>query len=190
MSLRGSAPVFTLYPPESYFWCHNRMTYMLYETSAILLFPTIARVFLCLRSVKVYLIWSGTPGSSIYYVPAPPPGSVRMPHQPFFVPPPLSSGTLVPPSETLTLKASIAKQIEYYFRWVKSDLLVFGLIPIWGEYRYWFRIIHLIFSTSISCNPFVNIDSWAYNEFEWLWCLWVAVETQKYYQYVRMPLTP
>ncbi|KAM7497010.1 hypothetical protein LguiA_021424 [Lonicera macranthoides] len=57
----------------------------------------------------------GTPGSSIYYVPAPPPGSVRMPHQPFFVPPPLSSGTLVPPSETLTLKASIAKQIEYYF---------------------------------------------------------------------------
>ncbi|CAK9165708.1 unnamed protein product [Ilex paraguariensis] len=56
----------------------------------------------------------GPPGA-IYYLPAAPPGSIRVPHPPFFVPQPLYSGNPVPPSETLALRASIVKQIEYYF---------------------------------------------------------------------------
>lgn len=50
----------------------------------------------------------GPPGS-IYYLPAVPPVSIRVPHPPFLVPHPSSSGAV------FDLRASITKQIEYYF---------------------------------------------------------------------------
>uniref|UniRef100_A0A5B7AK57 Putative la-related protein 1A n=1 Tax=Davidia involucrata TaxID=16924 RepID=A0A5B7AK57_DAVIN len=56
----------------------------------------------------------GGPGS-IYYLSAAPPGSIRVPYSPRFVPHPLNSGTSMLPPETLALRANIVKQIEYYF---------------------------------------------------------------------------
>ncbi|KAI3461183.1 hypothetical protein Pfo_017846 [Paulownia fortunei] len=56
----------------------------------------------------------GPPGA-IYYYPAAPPGSVRVPYPPFLVPYPLSPGVPMPPSPTIALRANIVKQIEYYF---------------------------------------------------------------------------
>lgn len=56
----------------------------------------------------------GPPGA-IYFLPSPPPVSVRVPYPPFFVPHPVSSGASTPPSPTLALRESIVKQIEYYF---------------------------------------------------------------------------
>ncbi|CAN4099093.1 unnamed protein product [Withania somnifera] len=56
----------------------------------------------------------GPPGA-IYFLPSPPPVSVRVPYPPFFVPHPVSSGASTPPSPTVALKESIVKQIEYYF---------------------------------------------------------------------------
>ncbi|KAL3850200.1 hypothetical protein ACJIZ3_012082 [Penstemon smallii] len=58
--------------------------------------------------------FSGPPGA-IYYFPAAPPGSVRVPYPPFLVPYPLSPGVPVPPSPTIALRANIVKQIDYYF---------------------------------------------------------------------------
>ncbi|KAG8371040.1 hypothetical protein BUALT_Bualt13G0045600 [Buddleja alternifolia] len=55
----------------------------------------------------------GQPGA-ICYLPVPPPGSVRVPYQPYFVPYPLNPG-LPMPSPEIALKADIVKQIEYYF---------------------------------------------------------------------------
>lgn len=79
----------------------------------------------------------GTPGSPIYYIPSGPQGAIRMPQQPFFVPPPLSPAA-PPPPDTLTLKASIAKQIDYYFsdenlltdRYLISLMDAQGWVPI------------------------------------------------------------
>lgn len=51
----------------------------------------------------------------MYYLPAAPPGSIVVPHPPRFVPHPLSPGVPRLPPETLALRASIVKQIEYYF---------------------------------------------------------------------------
>ncbi|GFP94235.1 la-related protein 1a [Phtheirospermum japonicum] len=56
----------------------------------------------------------GPPGA-IYYFPAAPPGSVRVPYPPVLVPYPLSPGVHMPPSPMLALRANIVKQIEYYF---------------------------------------------------------------------------
>lgn len=56
----------------------------------------------------------GPPGA-MYYLPAAPPGSMRVPHPSFFVPHHLSSGTHMHPPETINLRLNIAKQIEYYF---------------------------------------------------------------------------
>ncbi|XP_042002607.1 la-related protein 1A-like [Salvia splendens] len=59
--------------------------------------------------------FQGPPGT-VYYFPAPPSGSVRVPYPPIFVPHPLSSGIpMPPPSPVLALRAKIVKQIEYYF---------------------------------------------------------------------------
>ncbi|GMI81837.1 hypothetical protein HRI_001852900 [Hibiscus trionum] len=51
----------------------------------------------------------------VYYVPVAPPGSVRGPHPPRFVQYPMNLGTARFPPETVTLRADIVKQIEYYF---------------------------------------------------------------------------
>ncbi|XP_041989522.1 la-related protein 1A-like isoform X1 [Salvia splendens] len=58
--------------------------------------------------------YPGPPGAFFYY-PAAPPGSVRIPYPPFLVPYPLSPGVPVSPTPMITLRASIVKQIEYYF---------------------------------------------------------------------------
>lgn len=56
----------------------------------------------------------GPPGP-IYYLHHPPPfGAVRAPYPPHLLPPPMP-GTRMPTSPMLTLRASIMKQIEYYF---------------------------------------------------------------------------
>ncbi|CAH9115417.1 unnamed protein product [Cuscuta epithymum] len=57
--------------------------------------------------------FQGPPGA-IYYLHHPPPIGVRVPYPPHFLPPPIP-GTRMPPSPISTLKASIVKQIEYYF---------------------------------------------------------------------------
>ncbi|PIM98011.1 hypothetical protein CDL12_29512 [Handroanthus impetiginosus] len=56
----------------------------------------------------------GPPGA-IYYVPAAPPGSVRVPYPPVFIPYPVSPGVVMPSSSAVPLRISIMKQIEYYF---------------------------------------------------------------------------
>ncbi|XP_047979896.1 la-related protein 1A isoform X3 [Salvia hispanica] len=58
--------------------------------------------------------YPGPPGAFIYYTAAPP-GSVRIPYPPFLVPYPLSPGVPISPTPMITLRASIVKQIEYYF---------------------------------------------------------------------------
>ncbi|KAL6563731.1 hypothetical protein OROGR_002690 [Orobanche gracilis] len=58
--------------------------------------------------------FTGPPGT-IYYHPAPPPGSVRVPYPPFLVPRALNPGVPSPPSPTMALRAGIVRQIEYYF---------------------------------------------------------------------------
>ncbi|KAH6814283.1 LA RNA-binding protein [Perilla frutescens var. frutescens] len=56
----------------------------------------------------------GPPGA-VYYFPAAPSGTVRVPYPPVFVPYPLSSAIPMPPSPAIALRANIVKQIEYYF---------------------------------------------------------------------------
>ncbi|GMI92095.1 hypothetical protein HRI_002878800 [Hibiscus trionum] len=51
----------------------------------------------------------------VYYVPFAPPGSLRGPHPPLFVPYPMNPGTAMFPPEIVALRAKIVKQIEYYF---------------------------------------------------------------------------
>ncbi|KAL6527856.1 hypothetical protein OROMI_029667 [Orobanche minor] len=58
--------------------------------------------------------FTGPPGT-IYYYPAPPPGSVRVPYPPFLVPCALNPGVPRPPSPTMALRDKIVRQIEYYF---------------------------------------------------------------------------
>ncbi|KAL7613543.1 hypothetical protein Lser_V15G05905 [Lactuca serriola] len=78
----------------------------------------------------------GPPGS-IVYLPARPPFSVRVPHPPFVVPHPMNPGIPVLPSQT-EVRASIIKQIEYYFsdqnlqsdRYLLSLMDTHGWVPI------------------------------------------------------------
>ncbi|GLU02469.1 hypothetical protein SLE2022_197180 [Rubroshorea leprosula] len=51
----------------------------------------------------------------ICYVPVALPGSMRAPHPPRFAPFPTNLEASMPPPETVELRASIVKQIEYYF---------------------------------------------------------------------------
>ncbi|KAK9280617.1 hypothetical protein L1049_014312 [Liquidambar formosana] len=63
-----------------------------------------------------FMVGPSFPGpASIYYIPVAPPGSIRVPHPPPFIPPPLNPGAPMLPPETIALRANIVKQIEYYF---------------------------------------------------------------------------
>ncbi|XP_021776498.1 la-related protein 1A-like [Chenopodium quinoa] len=58
----------------------------------------------------------GFPGAApVYYMPPAPPGSVRAPFPPQFASHPMVSMAPMLPPETLALRDSIVKQIEYYF---------------------------------------------------------------------------
>ncbi|KAK6925511.1 La-type HTH domain [Dillenia turbinata] len=58
----------------------------------------------------------GFPGpASMYYVPVAPPGSIRGPHRPHLAPYHSNPGTPMFSPDTLALKDSILRQIEYYF---------------------------------------------------------------------------
>ncbi|KAL1098521.1 hypothetical protein V6Z11_D05G105600 [Gossypium hirsutum] len=61
-----------------------------------------------------FMVGPNFPGA-IYYMPVAPPGSIRGLHPPCFVPYPMNPGTAMFPPETVTLRANIVKQIEYYF---------------------------------------------------------------------------
>ncbi|KAE8733789.1 hypothetical protein F3Y22_tig00000991pilonHSYRG00184 [Hibiscus syriacus] len=61
-----------------------------------------------------FMIGPSYPGA-VCYVPIAPPGSIRGPHPPRFVPYPINPETNVLPPEMVTLRANIVKQIEYYF---------------------------------------------------------------------------
>ncbi|XVE79731.1 hypothetical protein DITRI_Ditri14bG0080400 [Diplodiscus trichospermus] len=61
-----------------------------------------------------FMVGPSFPGA-VCYVPIAPPGSIRGPHPPRFVPYPINPGTAMFPPETVTLRANIVKQIEYYF---------------------------------------------------------------------------
>ncbi|XVF46377.1 hypothetical protein PTKIN_Ptkin03bG0022200 [Pterospermum kingtungense] len=61
-----------------------------------------------------FMVGPNFPGA-VCYVPIGPPGSIRGPHPPHFVPYPINSGPAMFPPETVTLRANIVKQIEYYF---------------------------------------------------------------------------
>ncbi|XVF05659.1 hypothetical protein REPUB_Repub05bG0191700 [Reevesia pubescens] len=61
-----------------------------------------------------FMVGPNFPGA-VCYVPITPPGSIRGPHPPRFVPYPVNPGTAMLPPETVTLRANIVKQIEYYF---------------------------------------------------------------------------
>lgn len=54
-------------------------------------------------------------GQPVYYYP---PGVVILPYPSFIAPYPSSPGVPMPPSPTISLRANVVKQIEYYFRWV------------------------------------------------------------------------
>ncbi|XWS74257.1 hypothetical protein CRYUN_Cryun02cG0200000 [Craigia yunnanensis] len=61
-----------------------------------------------------FMVGPTFPGA-VCYVPIAPSGSIRGPHPPRFVPYPINQGTAMFPPETITLRADIVKQIEYYF---------------------------------------------------------------------------
>ncbi|XP_039004700.1 la-related protein 1A-like [Hibiscus syriacus] len=73
------------------------------------------------------------PGA-VYYVPVAPPGSVREPHPPPFVPCPMNPGTAMFPPEIVILRANIVKQIEYYFsdENLKNDRYLISLMDDFG----------------------------------------------------------
>jgi len=50
----------------------------------------------------------------------PPPGSIRGPHPRQFVPYHVNPTPQPPPPDTVSLRTSIVKQIDYYFRYVLS----------------------------------------------------------------------
>ncbi|KAL8527335.1 hypothetical protein ACS0TY_005267 [Phlomoides rotata] len=58
--------------------------------------------------------YPGHPGV-VYYFPAAPSGSGRVPYPPVLVPYPFSPGVPMPSSPIIAMKADIVKQIEYYF---------------------------------------------------------------------------
>ncbi|XP_022752836.1 la-related protein 1A isoform X2 [Durio zibethinus] len=61
-----------------------------------------------------FMVGPSFPGA-VCYVPIASPGSVRGPHPPRFVPYHINPGTAMFSPETVTLRANIVKQIEYYF---------------------------------------------------------------------------
>ncbi|KAJ0083480.1 hypothetical protein Patl1_30200 [Pistacia atlantica] len=62
-----------------------------------------------------YMVGPSFTGPAVCYVSVAPPGSVRGPHPPHFVRYPIPPGTPMLSPETLALRASIVKQIDYYF---------------------------------------------------------------------------
>ncbi|KAI4305851.1 hypothetical protein L6164_029188 [Bauhinia variegata] len=63
-----------------------------------------------------YMVGPSFPGPApIWYVPVAPPGSIRGSHPRHFVPYPVNPTTQTMSPETLSLRASIVKQIDYYF---------------------------------------------------------------------------
>ncbi|KAE8688758.1 hypothetical protein F3Y22_tig00110956pilonHSYRG00142 [Hibiscus syriacus] len=73
------------------------------------------------------------PGS-VYYVPIAPPGSVRGPHPPPFVPYPMNPRAAMFPPEIAILRTNIVKQIEYYFsdENLKNDRYLISLMDDLG----------------------------------------------------------
>lgn len=61
-----------------------------------------------------FMVGPSFPGP-VCFMPVPPPGAIRGPHPPRFVPYQINVGAPVVGPETLALKANIVKQIEYYF---------------------------------------------------------------------------
>ncbi|KAG4382241.1 hypothetical protein JHK82_038760 [Glycine max] len=63
-----------------------------------------------------YMVGPSFPGPApVWCVPMPPPGSIRGPHPRHFVPYPVNPTPQPPPPETVSLRTSIVKQIDYYF---------------------------------------------------------------------------
>ncbi|QCE01528.1 la-related protein 1A [Vigna unguiculata] len=63
-----------------------------------------------------YIVGPGFPGSGPYWgVTMPPPGSIRGPHPRQFVPYHVNPTPQPPPPDTVSLRTSIVKQIDYYF---------------------------------------------------------------------------
>ncbi|XP_027329145.1 la-related protein 1A isoform X2 [Abrus precatorius] len=63
-----------------------------------------------------YMVGPSFPGPApVWCVPMPPPGSIRGPHPRHFVPYPVNPAPQPLPPETLSLRTSIVKQIDYYF---------------------------------------------------------------------------
>ncbi|CAK7331941.1 unnamed protein product [Dovyalis caffra] len=62
-----------------------------------------------------FIVGPAFPGQPICYFPIAPPGSLRGPHPPRFVPYPVNPEAPVLPQEILALRAGIVRQIEYYF---------------------------------------------------------------------------
>ncbi|KAL9368225.1 hypothetical protein Peur_039424 [Populus x canadensis] len=62
-----------------------------------------------------FMVGPTYPGPPICYIPVASPGSLRGPHPPRFVPYPINPGAPMLPQEIQTLRASIIRQIEYYF---------------------------------------------------------------------------
>ncbi|XP_073142897.1 la-related protein 1A-like isoform X3 [Henckelia pumila] len=58
---------------------------------------------------------AGRPGFISFFPTAPPPGYVRIPYQPHLVPYPVKPGVPMPPTPTMSSRARIVTQIEYYF---------------------------------------------------------------------------
>lgn len=68
-----------------------------------------------MRTYANKLIYDTGPPLSNYY-PAASTSFVRFPYPSFLVPHPLSPGVPMPPFPEIVLRASVVKQIEYYFR--------------------------------------------------------------------------
>ncbi|KAG8496258.1 hypothetical protein CXB51_009321 [Gossypium anomalum] len=80
----------------------------------VFLFGTLQHVSLLL-TLSSFLAAYVCQQGALCYVPIAPPGSIRGPHSPRFVPYPINPETTVLPPEMVTLRANIVKQIEYYF---------------------------------------------------------------------------
>ncbi|PPD83358.1 hypothetical protein GOBAR_DD19722 [Gossypium barbadense] len=80
----------------------------------VFLFKTLQHVSLLLTLSSFLAVYVCQQGA-LCYVPIAPPGSIRGPHSPRFVPYPINPETTVLPPEMVTLRANIMKQIEYYF---------------------------------------------------------------------------
>ncbi|XP_044479724.1 la-related protein 1A-like isoform X2 [Mangifera indica] len=77
--------------------------------------PLVRTAFIGHTPSPGYMVGPSFTGPAVCYVSVPPPGSVRGPHPPLFVQYPVLPGAAMLPPEMLALKASIVKQIDYYF---------------------------------------------------------------------------